>query len=491
MTLRYASPEQILNEAVTTATDVHGLGLLLYLLLTDCHAFGGEGRSDYELAHAIRTVTPPLPSTTAPPERRRQLAGDLDAIVRKALRKEPEARYGSVEALVEDLRRFQQGRPVLARRGSLGYVASKWIRRYWLPLAAAVAIVVLSVVYAYSANQLRLEAEEQRARAEAGEESARVALKRSEEVVDFTQSLVRKGDLKEEQMSVLELFQRGEKLADEWADEDQDPYVRAELLGTIGVVYMNGGRFDLAEAPLERALNLVEEGGEAGHSLAKAVNNLAGWYYRTGRYEEAERLYRRAFELKEAAPDEVDLAKAKCNLGIILAHRGAYEEAEIFYESALAIRREELGEEDHLSIAHILRAMGNLYYTWRQFEKAQPFVEEALRQREVLLKPGDSNIASALSSVGRVQHARGDYEAAEASFLRALKIRQEAFDEDHPHLAASAIDLARLDLDLGRCEQAKDRLAEALVVFRRNKELGAWEIAEGESLLGAALTCLG
>jgi tetratricopeptide (TPR) repeat protein len=93
--------------------------------------------------------------------------------------------------------------------------------------------------------------------------------------------------------------------------------------------------------------------------------------------------------------------------------------------------------------------------------------------------------------LGRVQHAQGDYEGAEKSFQRALEIRRKTFDLGHPHLAASGIDLARLDLEFGRCRQAEGRLQTSLATFLATKEIGAWELAEVQSLLGAALVCLG
>jgi serine/threonine protein kinase len=143
LTPEWASPEQLAGRPVTTATDVHALGLLLYRLLAGVHAFARDGATAIETAQAIATEEPARPSLAArDPALRRRLAGDLDTIVLRALAKEPERRYRSVGELAEDLRRFCVGLPVLAHPDSLGYRARKFLRRHRLGAAAAAAVVL-------------------------------------------------------------------------------------------------------------------------------------------------------------------------------------------------------------------------------------------------------------------------------------------------------------------------------------------------------------
>ena len=137
LTPEYASPEQARGEPVTTATDVYSLGAVLYELLADEPPLRATGDA-LELLRRICEVDPPRPSTVAPPERRRELAGDLDNIVLKAMRKEPAQRYASVEQLAEDLARYLDGRPVVARTPTFGYRAGKFVRRNRAAIAAAV-----------------------------------------------------------------------------------------------------------------------------------------------------------------------------------------------------------------------------------------------------------------------------------------------------------------------------------------------------------------
>jgi serine/threonine protein kinase len=173
MTLDYASPEQVRGETITTASDVYSLGVLLYKLLTGKSPYGPDARSDTALRKAICEREPLKPSAvvltdekavipqatqkidlaaeeTREKARRRlkkKLAGDLDMIVLMALRKEPLRRYASVEQFSEDLRRYLEGRPVIARSDTFGYRAARFVRRNAAAVAAAglAAVMLLAV----------------------------------------------------------------------------------------------------------------------------------------------------------------------------------------------------------------------------------------------------------------------------------------------------------------------------------------------------------
>jgi len=185
----YASPEQVRGEAITTASDVYALGVLLYELLTARRPYALQSDAQNEILNAVCDQEPQKPSTglfraerpeahasspaeiagarsTLPEKLQRELRGDLDTIVLKALRKEPQRRYPSAEQLSEDLRRSLQGLPVMAQRNSGSYRAGKFIRRHKAGVAAAILLVASLVTGVLATSWQARVASTQRARAE-------------------------------------------------------------------------------------------------------------------------------------------------------------------------------------------------------------------------------------------------------------------------------------------------------------------------------------
>ncbi len=141
MTPAYGSPEQASGEAVTTATDTYSLGAVLYKILTGRPPHEEEGSTPAAMLTALLTKDVVRPSQAKP-----ALAGDIDAIVMKALRKEPDKRYSSVDQLADDLRRYLESRPIRAREGESLYRIGKFMRRYWIPVTASLAAIVALTV---------------------------------------------------------------------------------------------------------------------------------------------------------------------------------------------------------------------------------------------------------------------------------------------------------------------------------------------------------
>jgi tetratricopeptide (TPR) repeat protein len=192
MTPEYASPEQFERRPVTTASDVYSLGVVLYLLLTGRRRYVRTSANAQDNAHAIATETPIKPSTAiGRPEDsgsrnketttatvvmnrraqsverlRKELAGDLDAIVLKSLEKESARRYASAEQFAEDIHRYLAGKPVEARLPTVRYRAGKFVQRHVVAVAAATAVAIASVIAVGLIVRAERQAEKQRARAE-------------------------------------------------------------------------------------------------------------------------------------------------------------------------------------------------------------------------------------------------------------------------------------------------------------------------------------
>jgi serine/threonine-protein kinase len=154
LTPDYASPEQASGNAVTTATDIYSLGAVLYKLLTgqSPHQFDGDsmGAIAAEICHG--RIIPPSKLVPA-------LKGDLETILMKGLRKEPQERYATVEQFAEDLKSFLESGPISARKGEAWYRTRKFLRRHWVSAIAATLVVASLTTGLYLANRQRLIAE--------------------------------------------------------------------------------------------------------------------------------------------------------------------------------------------------------------------------------------------------------------------------------------------------------------------------------------------
>ena len=167
----YASPEQVLGGTITTASDTYSLGVLLFLLLAEVPPYVLKEGSTAELLRVVCSEPPPRPSAVSLGAER--LDADLDAIILRAMRKEPQERYRSVDEFAADIRAFLDGRPVLARRGNLRYRAFKFIRRNRLALGSATLVLASLVTGLASAVWQYRNASREHERAEARSQDLR------------------------------------------------------------------------------------------------------------------------------------------------------------------------------------------------------------------------------------------------------------------------------------------------------------------------------
>lgn len=330
MTLEYASPEQIKGEKLTTATDVYQLGLVLHELLTGHRPYSVKGSTPSEAEQIICNTQPVKPSTgvknfdeaqvpLSPAELYRVLRGDLDTIILKALEKDPEMRYSSVERMSDDIYRHQIKKPILARKPTFRYRVGKYIRRHSKTLTAvSILIVALLLLNTYYTNQLASE-----------RDTATREAERAEAVRDFIVSMISEASPMESPGNPLTVRDLLNQNIDEIPDKfSNDPDIALEILRTIGIAQNQLGDRSGARESLEKAYELIKsENIELKpQEIASIKLHLSSTY--VGASERKIDLLHRAKSLVENNP-EVPLMRAGItrSLAYTLYSQGNYEKS--------------------------------------------------------------------------------------------------------------------------------------------------------------------
>jgi eukaryotic-like serine/threonine-protein kinase len=455
LTPEYASPEQVRGEAVTTATDVYSLGVLLYLLLSGRSPYAAARGAPHELARAILETVPERPSAAAPGPLARRLRGDLDTIVLRALHKEPERRYASVHALAADLRRHLAGEPVRARPDTLRYRAGKFVRRRRAAVAAA-AVLLLSLAAGvvgtgWQARQAMREAE------------------RAEVVSRFLIGLFEASDpagSRGDEVTARELLDRGAARLD--ADLARRPALRAEMLGVLGGIYRDLGSYASAEPLLRGALALRDSlGGADDPRTAAAADELGVLLLATARYEEAEALHRRALGARRRfRGDPLARARSLSALGNVLGRRAAFDEAERVHREAVALRLRHQGP-GHADVAEALENLSTVLRARGGVEEAERLQRRALGIREAVLGPDHLATATSTNNLALLLSDRGQLAEAEALYRRVLAFDLRRLGEEHPYTAIVMNNLAGVLSRRGALDEAEGLFRRALEIDRR------------------------
>jgi tetratricopeptide (TPR) repeat protein len=472
MTPEYASPEQVRGEPVTTATDVYGLGLVLYEILTGEKAQTVTSLAPAALDRAICETEPP-----------RRLSGDLDRIVAMALRKEPERRYASAERLGDDLARYLDGEPVAARGESLVYVARKFVVRHRWAVASTIAVVGLLIGWAGTATVK--EAAVRRALDEAQVEAAK-----AEQVTAFLTGLFEASDpaaARGDSLTARELLERGLSRVDSLAPQ---PLVQAEVLGVIGKVYQNLGQHGRARPLLERSLAIrTAELGQAHPDVAESHRRLGNVIRAEGDYEAAAAELRHALAIHRQGDSAQALAVATDlhDLASVLTEQGKLDEAERMFEEALSIRRRELGAE-HFDVSESLAGLGWLSSERGDYPASERYYRESLEMRRRLLPAIHPEMAFAMHNLATTLERLGRYDDAERLHREALDVRRRVFGAEHPSVATGLNNLGIVLLRKGDFPASSAMFREALAM--RRKLLGEDHPSTLITMnnLGAALT---
>jgi len=445
MTPASAAPEQLLGNAVTTATDTYALGTLLYLLMAGVRAYPTDGLSPSEAARAICASNVTRPSlrleqerrtsgngndvefgsqhaiediasdrATSPERLRRQLSGDIDTIILNALRKEPERRYRSASALADDIGLHLRSMPIVARADSWRYRTGKFIRRHYAAVAVSTLVVAMLVAFTVVLSV----------------QNRNIAMQRdtARETSQFLEDIFKAQDPVEARGAVITadaiLLAGASRIR---ADLGNSPEIQAALMGTIGRVYFNLGEYEPSLEMLEQALQLRKlTDGENHPMVAAAEHDLAATLIRLAEYQRAE----------------------------LLLHR------------ALATNRQEHGSASP-DVARNLFSLAEVHLQKSELDEAEAFANSSIDIYAQLNDRYGIELASAKNMLGRVLQVRGDLDRTEALLLEAIEIVTRSEGQSHPHMPYYLQNLGVLQLSQGDLTAAEETLAKAIEATRR------------------------
>ena len=506
MTPDYASPEQVRGDPLTTASDVYALGVVLYELLAGRRPYQirtGAARELHELVCEREPERPsawakrpppadepdaPSPAATAsvrgtsPDRLQRVLAGDLDAIVMMALRKEPRRRYGSAELLAEDIERYLCGLPVLARHPSRAYYLGKFLRRHRTAASlGAVAMLSLLVSTAVAVKQTAT-ARRERDRATAALTQARQALYESEETTGFLAGLF---DVNvpapgsAPPRTVDELMARGMGQIEQLANR---PLLQARMLEGMGRVYQNASRFNEARLAQERSLALRRANG-AGESAEAATTllHMANTLRMLGNYAAADTAAWQSLRIFEKVngPADPSAAEAWHMLSILAVYLSDIRASETYARRSLEIRVAAYGKDD-ARVAYALETLGNALRRLGRSDEGERYMRQAMALYERDKGPNDPGLIVPLYRLAEaVATDRQDYAEATRLMERSVAIAKASFGQVHPRTAYALGLLGGLESRRGNFAKAESLSRVAVEIFDRT--LGRRDVAVADA----------
>lgn len=480
LTPEYASPEQILGTPVTTASDVYSLGVLLFELLTGKPLHARDRPLSHVAEENVRKA-----STVAPKERRRELAGDLDNIIRKATAADPAERYPTAGQLGDDVRRYLEGFPVVAQAASWRYRTRKFIWRHKAGVTGAALFVVSLICFAVGMGVLA-----KQANAEA--ENARAV---SSFLVDIFR-VANPAESRGRTITAQEILDRGAVRVR--TELHSRPEVQATLMQAMGQVYIDLGLLDKAGPLLSEALDIREKtSGSDTLETASMLASLAEYYdtrsdfvasercltrmlairqklfpasdhrmgdawsdiglnlYYQARYREAAEAQRRALAIFRSAGKEESIESALNNLAIADLELGEYRAAEETHRENIARRTKRLGETHPLTVI----SMNNLTFVLEmlgEYQERDEIARKVLTIRRKVLGETHHETAKAWTNAGFCRRSLGDKAGFIHALERALAIREGRSDEDDVELAMNRFSLADALAEQGEIHRAQE-----------------------------------
>jgi serine/threonine protein kinase len=464
MTPEYASPEQVVGASMTTASDVYSLGVVLYKLLTGQSPYRTKTNRPDEIVRAITEQEPTRPSTAIRGANPKSLRGDLDNIVLMAMRKEPSRRYSSVGQFSADIQRHLDGLPVIARKDTFTYRASKFIRRHRVSAAAAF-LILLSLVGGIIATTWQANAaRHEKAKAEDVKDALVRMLNYSNPIAFSPQNSGQK--------TVKEILDESAKQLESGEFSNQ-PEIKVELEQIIAECYIGQGDYALANKYTQVYLDLHRKlYGENSIKTLTASEQRAAMLFGEGKFTESEKHYRKILPLMRSEERKgnikaENLADALNMFGYLRRTQGDSKEAELSFRESLALSSQ-MPKESLYIIGPTRSTLASTLADQGRFEEALQTAREAVveyRQRGEIDTP---NFGFTLTVLGGFLTEKGDYAGADANLHEAELIFRKLLQPSHLWMGDNLRNQAISFYQQGRYADSLSKVTETLKIYRES-----------------------
>jgi eukaryotic-like serine/threonine-protein kinase len=459
LTPEYAAPEQLTRSTITTATDVYALGLVLFVLLVGQHPRVTETpKTRVDVLRAALERNMPAPSAVVTDSRvRSALRGDLDNIVAKALKRDPDERYPTAASFADDLKRYLAHEPVQARPDSFAYRSRKFLRRNAAVVSISSVVALLLTATAVFAVWQMYESRLQR-------DNARYEARRAEASSEFMSLVFEEVGPSGTPLSLEQLLDRGVQLLER--QNGGDPAVLSRMLVQASRRYQDVGRIEKQLRVLERAVGLAKT-ANATEVLATALCAGVRSEIERGRLDAArERLQSATAALAKvrspAIESQVDCMRASA--AILLEDNKVPAALEILANARTML--EGAGSTRGLQYTSVLTDFGYIYYRTGRYAEALSMAQVGVEAFERNGRGGTVGMTIVLSNIATTLYQMGEVLAADERF-RANLVRETAAHSGPPR-GRSATNRGTLLLRLERFDEAKAVLDSAVSTARED-----------------------
>lgn len=470
LTPDYASPEQIRGETLSTATDVYSLGVVLYQLLTHQKPFQLKGKTAGEIQEIMNHTAPTKPSTQvtkatgSPPEVTiswsHKLKGELDTIILKAMRKDPSERYLSAEALAEDLRRYLNFEPILAKQPTWSYLAGKFVKRYRTAVLLT-ALIIMSLLGGLGATrQQALRAAEAQRKAE---HEAEKATQLSQFLIDLFENANPKVSQGQE-VSIKALVDQGQQKFTDSLDLNED--VKASPHGIFGRIYFFSGKYQDAERQLR---NYQDQNPNPSDNLDEWFKNslyFAETLIHGGKFEETLSHLEALLVVTEQEQRPLDAGITHNLIGLAHMRNGSSKQASHSFDKAVSLLQKIPGDQSKVELGLVYNHMGMQQLDLQKWEEAKTLFLKAKK----LLANRRLDQIGIMTNLAVVHTRLGQIEQAIDTHLQVIEYKKAIHGEDAPVLAISFQNLAHAYLQQANTQQAKICFQKAIDHYKGEKQ---------------------